>query len=143
VVSESAGTILEKLIVDWVGTLPAGVVRWTVEEAPMERVVWIDPIRVGAASVVLRIADYGGCGVYAGEGLMIEEIRDAPGTIIQMCEGVRDGLLRERVWRWRNKSVIVHSDLELPSGHWRTFVVRWWLLPLLPRKQEVQYRPWM
>lgn len=136
-------TPLEKQIRDWVEALPAGVVRLTVEQAEMERVMRVVPTRVGAASIVLRIADYGGCGVYAGEGFMIEELRDAPERAIEICGGVRDGLLQEKIWWWRDKSVLVDSVLKLPSGQVRSSIARrWWLLPLMPRKQEVQYLPW-
>ena len=142
--SKAAGATLEKQILAWVETLPAGVVRLTVEQVEMERVMRMEPTRVGAASIELRIADYGGCGVYAGEGFMIEELRGAPEMAIQICGGVRDGLLQERIWRWRDKTVLVDSVLKLPSGQLRSSIARrWWLLVLLPRKQEVLYPPWV
>lgn len=140
--TESRGAVLERLIVGWAGRLKPGVVDVTVEDAPMERVVRLKPTAAGGAAIVVRIGSYGGCGIYAGHGFGVEETRDGE-WVLSVCEAVRRGLLRDRVSSWHGHLVKAQGVLRLPAGDTgSTFFHRWWLLPLGPRTEEIQYTPW-
>jgi hypothetical protein len=128
---------------DWFSTLPSGVAHLTEEQHEYELVLAVTPTNPKGCSIELRVSYYGTFGLYLGRGFAFEDIPSSIELVLDICESVRRGDVKEEVWEWRGKIIKTRGCLKLStrqltdrgSSHWAAW------LPVGTRRQ-VQYEPW-
>jgi hypothetical protein len=132
-----------RAIREWFASLSPGIARLTEQDLEYEHVMTLTPTNPKASPIEFRISRYGTFGLYFGKGFAFEEIPSSVELVLDVCESIRQGRVKEEIWEWRGRIVKTKGVLELTannltdqgSSHWAA------LLGLGTRRQ-IQYEPW-
>jgi hypothetical protein len=128
---------------EWLSALPSGTATLHEEELEFERVFSITPANPKGCPVEFRLSRYGTFGLYLGKAFSVEELPCSIDRVLDICESLRRGRVKEEVWEWRGKVIkakgaVVLSKYQIydeGSCHW----LGW--LPIGTHR-IIQYEPW-
>jgi hypothetical protein len=143
-VKENVSQLHASFIEKWVAELPPTIAVLKEEYAPMELVVSIIPGKPEASSVIFRLGDYNGFGLYFGYGFSFEEMDWPNELILDVLDSVRRGHFHEKIWEWHGRILRSEGQLILKSGMVLSDKGCNNLLGLLPfgTVRDMQYAPW-
>lgn len=127
---------------EWFDSLPSGAADWSEDTTKHEHVIRIQPNNPRGSSIELRIGtrDFG---VYLDRHFAIESLPLDELQVLDICESVRRGRLKQDIWEFRGKLVGSRSVLDLSSGHlWDRYGGPGPILSRLASERTIQYEPW-
>lgn len=134
-----------RAVQEWVAALPPGLATLHETETEMEHILTIRPTNSRAADVEFRVGHDGTADIHFGKAGNFEEVSITPEFLIEVCNAVSSGQLRDRVRCAFGFQVGVTTILDLGHGHQMkdTSVQLAGLLlyPFVPPR-DIQYEPW-
>lgn len=125
-----------KAIRAWFASLPLGIAKLTEQAFEHEHVMTVTPIKPKASPVEYRISHYGTFGLYFGKGCAFEEIPSSIEVVLDICESLRQGRVKEEVWDWRGRIVKTRGVLQLSAECLTDSRLG------LGTNRQIQYEPW-
>jgi hypothetical protein len=125
-------------VLRWAESLPPGTVQIREEPHEYEHFVILTPRVRGGASLTVSFGRDGTYEVFAGSTFRSGELRYDIDQLLETCEAVSKGRLKEETWQLFGHVVRSRAHLERPSGDWYDRGIG----PPLGSRSIRQYGPW-
>jgi hypothetical protein len=127
----------------WINGLSSDTAVLHEEESEFEIVFRITPTNSRGCPVEFRFSGYGTFGLYIGKALSIEELPCSVDYVLDICESVRRGRVKQELWEWRGKLIRAKGEVVLSENRIYDQGSYHWLACLpIGRHRVVQCEPW-